>query len=294
MVQPARRITVRRALAPRKAQRPAIAPGPVVKWAGGKTRLLDEIRSRAPASYRRYFEPFAGGAALFFRMAPTDAVLNDVNGDLIAMYRCVAWNVEAVIKRLAGHKGAHSAEHYYKIRDRWNARDGRQSDVDRAAMFIYLNKTCFNGLWRVNSSGLFNVPMGRYRNPTICEPDKLRAASAVLQKAELSVGSYADAVASAGRGDFVYFDPPYQPMSATASFTSYTAGDFGEDDQRELAALFRDLDKRGAHVMLSNSDVPFIRELFDGFRIDTVKCARAINSKATRRGAVDEVLVTNR
>lgn len=294
MVQSARRITVQRSpLLPKRAQRTTV-PGPVVKWAGGKTRLLDDLRARMPRTFRRYFEPFLGGGALFFRVAPEDAVLSDCNADLINMYTCVAWNVEAVIRRLQTHKRKHNTEHYYATREAWNARSRRQSDVDRAAAFIYLNKTCYNGLWRVNRSGGFNVPMGRYTNPTICEADKLRAASVALQKARLEVGHYADAVGEAASGDLVYFDPPYAPVSRTANFTSYARGAFGDDDQRELAELFRELDDRGCHVMLSNSDVPLIRELYDGYSIDTVTCSRAINSRATSRGAVNEVIVTNR
>jgi len=289
------RIQLKSLAAPKTAKR--AGTGPVVKWAGGKTRLLPELLERRPTTFRRYFEPFVGGAAMFFRLNPADAVLSDCNADLVNMYRCVAWNVEAVIKRLRTHKRNHSTEHYYAVRDRFNTtkgpRAGRTS-VARGASFIYLNKTCYNGLWRVNSRGGFNVPMGRYTAPPICEPTRLRAASRVLQKARLEVGSYADAVAGAGAGDFVYFDPPYHPVSPTASFTSYTAGDFGEDDQRELASLVRHLDERGVHVMLSNSDTPFIRKLYRGLRVDTVTCARAINSKASSRGAVNELIVTNR
>jgi DNA adenine methylase len=294
-MHPVARINLKK-IAPlgKTAQRPAATPTPVVKWAGGKTRLLEQLEVRLPGSYRRYFEPFMGGAAMFFRLEPADAVLNDCNADLVNMYRCVAGHVEAVIKRLARHKRDHSQEHYYEVRDRWNARRKGDSDVERAAAFIYLNKTCYNGLWRVNSKGGFNVPMGRYTDPPICDAPKLRAASHVLRQATLTTGHYADAVADAGKGDFVYFDPPYDPVSPTASFTSYTAGDFGADDQRALAELMRTLADRGAHVMLSNSDTPFVRKLYHGFRIEQVPCARAINSKASSRGAVMEVIVTNR
>lgn len=293
MVQSARRISIKTSpLAARQAQR-TTAPSPVVKWVGGKTRLLDELLGRQPVGYRRYFEPFLGGGALFFRLGPANAVLGDSNPDLINMYECVAWHVEGVIRALQTHKRKHSTEHYYATRDRWNDRGRTQSEVDRAAAFIYLNKTCFNGLWRVNSKGGFNVPMGRYVDPPICEAAKLRASSVALQKASLEVGHYADCVREAAAGDFVYFDPPYAPISKTSSFTSYTKGDFGEDDQRALADLFRELDARGCHVMLSNNDVPLIRELYRGYRIDQVQCSRAINSRASARGAVNEVIVTN-
>jgi len=287
------RLDMRRAVAPKQARRP-VELAPVVKWAGGKTKLLDELLAHMPVNYRRYFEPFVGGGALFFRLAPDDAVLCDRNADLITTYRCLAWNVEAVIVRLAAHKRQHDDKHYYGVRDRFNQRDGRQSDIERAAAFIYLNKTCYNGLYRVNQGGGFNVPMGRYVDPPICDAERLRAASRLLQQADLRAGHYADAVDGARSGDLVYFDPPYHPVSDTANFTSYTADCFGEQDQRELAAVTRVLDARGCTVLASNSDTPFIRGLYRGFRITRVSCARAINSNAASRGAVNEVIVSNK
>jgi DNA adenine methylase len=287
------RLDMRRAFAAKQARRPAEAT-PIVKWAGGKTKLLDQLLLRAPVLFRRYFEPFVGGGALFFRLAPDDAVLCDRNADLINTYRCIAWNVEAVIKRLHGHKARHDDDYYYQVRERFNDHDRKQSDVERAAAFIYLNKTCYNGLWRVNSTGAFNVPVGRYTDPPICDPSRLRAASQVLQKADLRAGHYADAVDGARSRDLVYFDPPYHPLSVTANFTSYTADCFGEDDQRALADVVRLLDARGCAVMVSNSDTPFIRALYHGFDIIRVSCVRAINSNGASRGAVNEVIVTNR
>ena len=266
--------------------------GPIVKWAGGKTRLLDELVARTPESFRRYFEPFLGGGALYFRLAPRHAVLSDCNADLINTYRCVAWHVEAVEKRLALHRAAHCEAHYYEVRERWNTPGGLSADVDRAAAFIYLNKTCYNGLWRVNSRGKFNVPVGRYEDPTIFDAAALRAASRILQGAELHARHYAEAAATARAGDFVYFDPPYHPISDTARFTSYTAGSFGPDDQRELADVARVLVRRGVRVLLSNSDTDFVRGLYDGFTIETVDCARAINSKASARGPQRELLIS--
>jgi DNA adenine methylase len=289
------RINLRRVVAERSLARslPPAAPAPVVKWAGGKGKLLPELLARRPQNYRRYFEPFLGGAALFFRLGPSYAVLNDKNPDLINMYRCLAWNVEAVIRRLTRHRLEHSQEYYYATRARWNEEHSRIGDVDRAATFIYLNKTCYNGLWRVNSRGFFNVPAGRYHDPQIFNPEVLRAASRLLQNAELKCGPFAEAVESAEAGDFVYFDPPYHPLNETARFTSYTCDNFGADDQRELAAVARGLAARGAVVMISNSDVPFIRKLYTGFRIDSVECARAINSQAERRGPISEVIISN-
>ncbi|HTM20039.1 MAG TPA: DNA adenine methylase, partial [Kofleriaceae bacterium] len=287
------RLDMRRAIAPKQARRPAEL-APIVKWAGGKTKLLEELVAHAPGTYRRYFEPFVGGGALFFRLVPDDAVLCDRNVDLINTYRCIAWNVEAVIKRLAAHKAKHGEAHYYQVRERFNQREGKQSDVERAAACIYLNKTCYNGLWRVNASGEFNVPIGRYTDPPICDAERLRAAAPVLQRADLRAGHYADAVDGARSRDLVYFDPPYHPVSDTANFTSYTADCFGEDDQRALAEVTRLLDARGCAVMVSNSDTPFIRALYRDYRITRVSCARAINTNAASRGAVHEVIVSNR
>lgn len=268
-----------------------VAAAPIVKWAGGKSRLCDELLARSPRRFRRYFEPFLGGAALYFRLAPRFGILSDCNADLINMYRCVAWNVEAVIRRLARHREDHTEAHYYRMRERWNTAGELAADVDRAAAFIYLNKTCYNGLWRVNSRGQFNVPVGRYDEPSIFDPAALRAASKLLQRAEIATCHFADAADSARAGDFVYFDPPYHPLSETANFTSYTAGSFGPEDQRQLAEVARALVRRGCSVMVSNSDTAFIRDLYRGFRIDEVDCSRAINSKASARGPQRELII---
>jgi DNA adenine methylase len=265
--------------------------GPIVKWVGGKTKLLSELIARAPATFRRYYEPFAGGAALFYRMAPVTAVLSDRNRDLIGTYKALATDVDGVIRRLEIHRRHHGEEHYYQVRARWNDPAVAWTTLDRAATFIYLNKTCYNGLWRVNRGGGFNVPMGRYTDPPICVPDALRASAAMLARADLRCGDFRAAVADAGAGDFVYFDPPYDPVSKTANFTSYTSDNFGDDHQRALADLARELVGRGCHVMLSNSDTPFVRSLYKDFRVDRVKCSRAINSDAAKRGEVDEVVI---
>lgn len=270
-----------------------VTASPVVKWVGGKTKLLPELLSRLPERFGRYYEPFAGGAAMFFRIAPKRAVLADSNHDLVGLYTAIAKDVGAVIRRLELHHKAHSESHYYETRERWNDREVSWSTPERAAAFIYLNKTCFNGLWRVNRSGAFNVPIGRYTDPPICVPDNLRAAQQLLARAEIRRGDYREAVRDAKAGDFLYFDPPYDPVTATANFTSYTANVFGHDQQQELADTARALVAKGCYVMLSNSDTPFIRSIYkSGFKIDRVKCARAINSNAAKRGDVDEVIVT--
>ena len=269
-----------------------VVASPVVKWVGGKSRLLPELLSRMPEKFNRYYEPFAGGAALFFRLAPRRAVLADSNHDLIGLYTAIANDVGAVIRRLQMHREVHDESHYYEVRTRWNDREVSWSTPERAAAFIYLNKTCFNGLWRVNRSGAFNVPIGRYTDPPICVPDALRAAQQVLARAEIRRAEYRVATADARAGDFLYFDPPYDPLTPTANFTSYTSSVFGPDQQQELADTARALVARGCRVLLSNSDTPFIRSLYKGMQIDRVKCSRAINSNAAKRGEVDEVIIT--
>jgi DNA adenine methylase len=263
-----------------------------VKWVGGKTKLLPELMARMPKTFGRYFEPFIGGAAMFFKLAPERAVIADVNPDLIALYTTLARDPNAVIKKLVQHRANHDEAHYYATREKWNQNHMQWSNAERAATFIYLNKTCFNGLWRVNRSGDFNVPIGRYTDPPICVPDALRAASIVLARAEIRHADYQAAIEDAKAGDFIYFDPPYDPINSTSSFTSYTAGDFGPNDQKMLAATAKQLIDRGCKVMLSNNDTPFVRSLYKGLKLEKVKCSRAINSNAAKRGEVDELIMT--
>lgn len=261
---------------------------PIVKYVGGKTKLLPELLKRMPSSYERYFEPFCGGAALFFRVAPKRAVIGDMNSDLIAMYRAVSHDVEDVIGGLRFHRRQHSELHYYMMRESWNVREAAQlSDREKAPLFIYLNKTCFNGLWRVNKAGAFNVSMGRYENPTICDADGLRAAAKVLARAEIRCGSYLETLRDAGPGDFVYADCPYD-----GTFTGYTADAFGADDQQVLAETARELVARGCKVMLSNADTKRVRSLYRGFKISRVKRPGTMNSDPARRGKVGELFIT--
>lgn len=268
---------------------------PVIKWVGGKTRLLPALMDRVPAQFGRYFEPFAGGAALFFKLAPERAVLGDMNVDLIGLYEVLGRHVDdvdAVIYRMRQLEILHSREHFLEIRARWNTPDVEWSSVERAATFIYLNKTCFNGLWRVNRAGHFNVPPGDCVTFDV-DADNLRAAGVALRRAVLRRGEYRDTVSDAQAGDFVYFDPPYDPVTKTANFTGYTSGSFGEAQQRELAEFARDLISRGCKVMLSNSDTPLIRELYRGFRIDAVHRSGSINSDPSRRGKVAELVISS-
>lgn len=257
---------------------------PIVKWAGGKTRLLPELLKRVPASYARYYEPFAGGAALFFALQPERAVVSDANADLMAMYRAIAEDVDTAILWLREHEIKHNQEHYYLVREWWNERL-MTSTAKRAAAFLYLNKTCFNGLWRVNSKGEFNVPIGDYSKPKILDADALRAASQVLARAELLSEDYRGALHDAGAGDFVYLDPPYDE-----TFNGYTTE--GTFDQATLARIVHILAKRGCHVLVSNSDTPLIRELYADFDIEVVRNQRSVNSNGDDRGGIDELLIT--
>jgi DNA adenine methylase len=240
----------------------------------------------------RHIEPFVGGGALFFWRQPARALLCDINGALIDTYQAVREDVETVIRRLSELARGHNTDRYYEVRDRYNA-DKRLSRATRAATFLYLNKTCFNGLHRVNRSGHFNVPVGRYENPRIVDPDKLRAASRLLAAVDLRCERFESLLGLAKPGDFVYFDPPYEPVSRTANFTSYDSEGFSRQDQVRLRDVFSELDRRGCKLMLSNSDVPVIRELYSKYRIDQVAALRAISCDARNRGRVSEVVVRN-
>lgn len=273
---------------------PSAPPGPFLKWAGGKGKLLAQLRPLLPAgmAHRRHLEPFVGGGAMFFGLQPARAYLSDVNEALIETYRAVAEDVEGLIAELTRLSHRTAANDYYDLRERYNKGTVR-SKTRKAAMFIYLNKTCFNGLHRVNRRGEFNVPYGRYAKPRIVNPDALRAASYALRDVEIRCDSYESLLRTARPGDFVYFDPPYAPVSQTASFTSYAQGGFGDADQTRLRDVFRALDRRGCKLMLSNSDVPLIRELYADYRQDRVAAARAINCDAAKRGKISELVVRN-
>lgn len=269
---------------------------PILKYVGGKTRLLSELKARMPPCYGMYFEPFFGGGALFFDLEPQRAVVSDINADLISVYRTVRSYVERVIARLEQHQKCHhdNANYYYEIRDWWNVRTATTPDayIDSAAAFIYMNKTSFNGLWRVNKQGKFNTPKGDYANPNICDAVALRAASALLQNTILCAESFVEDE-SPRKGDFIYCDPPYDPISTTSDFTAYSKDGFTKEHQRQLAERARELQAKGVFVMLSNSDTPYVRELYDGFQIATVQRAGTVSSKGDKRGKVDEVIITS-
>lgn len=265
---------------------------PFIKWAGGKSRLIEQYKPFLPTEFERYHEPFLGGGALFFYLAPMlqaqgkQAFLSDLNPELVNVYQCVQGEVEGVIELLAAHKEQHGKTHYYEVRSHLPA-----NPLARAARFIYLNKTCYNGLYRENSKGGFNVPIGRYKNPKICAPDLLRAASSALQIANISERPFSNVLDYAkDADDFVYFDPPYHPLSETSRFTAYSRYRFGVEQQTALRDVIAQLAIRRVKVLASNSDCPFIRELYADFDVKTIEAARSINSKASKRGKITEVL----
>ena len=268
-------------------------PRPFVKWAGGKSRLVSQLTPLLPPDIheRRLVEPFVGGGAMFFARRPARAILSDINPDLIHTYRSIRDDVAGVIAALAPLAAAgHDPATYYAVRARYNAGDGHGAPL-RAALFIYLNKTCFNGLHRVNRRGEFNVPVGRYRNPAILDLPTLTAASLALARVDIACAPFEAALGGVGPRDFVYLDPPYAPVSATSSFTAYASGGFSEADQHRLRDVVVELRQRGAKVMLTNSDVPLVRELYRGFHITPIHAPRAVNARASGRGLVRELAI---
>ncbi len=271
---------------------------PFLKWAGGKRQLLPEIRKLIPPKFNRYFEPFVGAGAVLFDLKCETATINDFNTELINCYRVIKESPAELINETLEYEN--SKTFYYQLRDiDRNKQDFlKLSPIKRAARIIYLNKTCFNGLFRVNSKGQFNVPFGNYANPKIILEPIIYAVSDYLNNADVQIleGDFMQAVASAKNGDFVYFDPPYDPLSETSSFTGYSKNSFNKEDQKRLKASCDDLTSRGCHVLLSNSDTPFIRELYNDpkYEIIQVSASRNINSIGTSRGKISEVLVQNR
>jgi|KBSMisStaDraftv2_1062788.scaffolds.fasta_scaffold198940_1 DNA adenine methylase len=264
---------------------------PFLKWAGGKRQLLAHIEPLLPERIDTYFEPFLGGAAVFFRLAAAGrfrrAVLADANPELVNCYQAIRDDVDGVIAALGKYRNSRAL--YYRVRRRDPA---RLSPTERAARLIYLNRCGYNGLYRVNSKGQFNVPFGRYRRPLICDEPRLRAAAAALHKVRIICADFAKTLRNVGPGDFVYLDPPYVPLSATSSFTAYARSNFGPADQERLAGVLRKLAAREVPALLSNSDCAVTRQLYDGFDgISTVPARRAINSVGHARGPVDELLV---
>lgn len=265
---------------------------PFLKWAGGKTQLLPALLKRAPTSYNRYLEPFLGGGALYFSMQPRAAYLADFNPELINCFEVVRSNLAELKEELKKYR--YDKDMFYEVRELDRQADYTStSTVARAARFIYLNKTCFNGLYRVNSKGHFNVPFGAYKDPTILDAPNLTACSNALQSAVLKTGSFEEIIDVAEKGDFVYFDPPYAPTSETADFTQYVSGGFDESSQELLLLTCLKLHQKGVHWMLSNSNTNIIQELYRGFKVETVEAGRSINSKAEKRGPILELIIRN-
>ncbi len=268
---------------------------PVVKWVGGKRQLLSVIEPLLPKRLSLYCEPFLGGGAVLFARQPARAVVNDLNRDLINLYEVIRDQVDALAEDLGKHEN--TPDYFYQIRDldRDPERYQALSPVEKASRFLYLNKTCYNGLFRVNASGAFNAPFGSYKNPNIVNEPVLRAVSAYFNAARITFFSrdFQQVLEELPRGAFVYLDPPYDPVSQTASFTGYSKGGFGREEQLRLKECCDSLNRRGIRFLLSNSATPFIRELYSSYEITLVDARRAINSVGDRRGAIQEVLVKN-
>lgn len=267
---------------------------PFVKWAGGKRQLLPVIQKYLPKTFTTYYEPFVGGGALLFHLQPQKAVLNDFNEELVNVYRVIKENPQELVTDLKKHKN--NAEYFYAIRELDRKKDFKKlSNIERASRVIYLNKTCYNGLYRVNSAGEFNSPFGNYKNPNVANERTILAVSKYLNDNNITIlrGDFADAVKNIKKNAFVYFDPPYHPLSASANFTGYVQGGFDEQEQIRLRDLCIELDTKGVKFLLSNSATSFTKELYQTFTVDYVKANRFVNSVAKKRAAIDEILVRN-
>lgn len=265
---------------------------PILKWAGGKRKLSDEIISLMPKDYRKraYHEPFFGGGAVFFQIKPKKGSINDVNKHLINFYRIVRDKPDELVE--TARQYPYDKEVYYELRDRFNHEE--ITDVEQAALLLYFNKTGFNGLYRVNSKNEFNVPFGRYKNPTIVPEDRIYEASELLKDVEIFSRDFTYIIEYSNPGDLVYFDPPYLPVSDTSDFTSYSSDGFSYDDQLMLVDTCNKLDEKGVYFVLSNSNVKVLVDKYEEhFTVHTVQAARSINSKASKRGEVNEILVSN-
>lgn len=286
---------------------------PILKWAGGKRQLLDELYSRFPQSYTNYHEPFFGGGAVFFDLEPENSSINDANPRLINFYKQVRDKPEELIEVCQSFKDPENSpdpsrefseadrkekqieDYYYQQRALFNRRpEGEEyDDLEEAALLLYLNRTGYNGLYRENSSGGYNVPIGRYSNPDWVREKEVRAASRVLSSTEIFQGDFEYILEYADESDLVYFDPPYEPMSPTANFTNYSGDGFGKEDQQRLLEVAKELDSRGVSVILSNSGVTYDMYADAGFHVEVEGATRAINSDSTNRDEVEEIVATN-
>lgn len=287
---------------------------PFVKWAGGKTQILGEIRKRYPSRIEKYCEPFVGGGAVLFdvlqKSRPKKILINDINQNLVNAYVQIKLNVDELCEKLNQLQNQYLSKSdderksfFYEKRNEFNSLSSDSSQhekLEKTALFIFLNKTCFNGLYRVNKKGEFNVPFNNAKNPLICDEKNLRACSELLQNVEITCGDYKNCADFCDEKTFVYLDPPYRPLTKTAAFTSYSENDFGDKEQIELEKFVAEISEKGAKVLLSNSDPKnvnekdeFFDELYKDFDIERITAARMINSNAKKRGAVSELLITN-
>ncbi|AFZ15533.1 DNA adenine methylase (plasmid) [Crinalium epipsammum PCC 9333] len=272
---------------------------PFLKWAGGKRQLIPALVSsylpkKYDINYNSYYEPFVGGGALLFSLQPKKAVINDINTELINCYKVIRDSVDELIDDLKRHEN--EKNYFYAIREWDRNKDYKHKNlVQRASRIVFLNKTCYNGLFRVNSQGQFNVPFGRYKNPNILDIETLKAVNRYLNQNQIEILNvdFQEAVKDAKEGDFLYFDPPYDPISDSADFTSYDSSGFGKEEQIRLKKTFDDLSSRGCNVLLSNAYTNFILELYSNYNQTKISAIRAINSNSSKRGKVDEILIKN-
>ncbi|WP_297216605.1 DNA adenine methylase [Thermoplasma sp.] len=269
---------------------------PILKWAGGKRQIISDLVSSVPENFNTYYEPFFGGGALFIELSNRGllkrSVISDINGDLMDLYRMVRDRPDDLVNALSSLRFRNSKDDYYVAREQYNSMK-RESCPEKYALLIYLNRHGYNGLYRVNSRGDFNVPFGSYENPSLPGTNDIYALSDALKKAQILNADYREAVKTASRHDFVYFDPPYMPINGSSNFTSYSPSGFREDDQRDLFHTFLDLSEREVFVMESNSGTPFIEDMYSGFNMFRVKARRNINSVANLRGPIDEIIIRN-
>ena len=262
---------------------------PVLKWAGGKSQLIPNLEGKMPANYNRYFEPFFGGGALFFHLKPQLSVISDSNEELIVLYQTLVSKVEEVIELLKSYPN--DKDFFYSMRE-MDREEKRLSDVERSARTVYLNKTCFNGLYRVNRKGEFNTPFGNYKNPTICDEENLREASKMLNQAQIICGDYSDVLLkNAKKDDFIFLDPPYIPISENSDFKRYTKEQFGIEDHHKLKQVVNELHERECFIILTNSNHPTVIEQYKEYQIEIVKTKRNINCKGELRSGED-IIVT--
>ncbi|MDQ5951169.1 MAG: adenine methylase [Patescibacteria group bacterium] len=272
---------------------------PFVKWAGGKTRVVPLMLDFFPEEFNRYYEPFLGGGALYFSISPQNGCLNDINCVLIEAYLHIRDDLEGIIKDLNKIQRIYysldgiesKSKFYYEQREKFNSLN--KTSLHRSALFIFLNKTGYNGMYRENASGKFNIPFGKRLKPIICDSDNLTQVSNVLKQIDIKCGSYDKALKEAKSGDFIYFDPPYEPLNRTSSFTEYQAGGFVQDDQRKLSKVFKKLSDKGCKVMMSNSTADLVYELYDEYFINKISVSRGINATKSKRDKIEELIITN-